>query len=357
MTKLGKPLAVGILLGILVGATSQGAAVSLPELTARVQSISRTEREALLIKGAKEEKEVMFYGTTPVTQVAVLRKAFNARYPFVELKHFYGVRQVILNKAVSEFRSGANLADVLMTDVSYGSLFIKEGISHPFTTPDAKRYVRGSYDENGQWYTMYMLTMALMYNKNMVKPSDVPRSYQDLLDPKWKGKMIFDPEAAYVMAAMEHAWGKEKARDYLMRLAKQDLIFSRGSAITTQLVAAGEQPIAVLVNGETTAEVRDKGAPIGFSLLAPKIIKPNGLFVAKKAPHPYAALLFTDWVLSEEGQKVLAVELGKGVAMKGLPVKYKEFQVEPDYVVAAEFGNQLKQYMTEFQKILGYSGG
>ena len=78
--------------------------------------------------------------------------------------------------------------------------------------------------------------------------------------------------------------------------------------------------------------------------------------MAKKAPHPHAALLFTDWTLSEEGQKVLAVELGKGVAMTGLPVKYKEFQVEPDYVVAAEFGNQLKQYMTEFQKLLGYTG-
>ena len=125
----------------------------------------------------------------------------------------------------------------------------------------------------------------------------------------------------------------------------------RGSAITTQLVAAGEHPIAIAVNGETTAEVRAKGAPIGFSILSPKIIKPNGFFVAKRAPHPHAALLFTDWALSEEGQRVLAVELGKGVAMKGLPAKYKEFQGEPDYIVAAEFGNQLKQYMSEFQKI------
>jgi hypothetical protein len=122
------------------------ATVTLPELASRVENMSRTEREALLIK---EEKEVMFYGTTSVSQVAVLRKSFNARYPFVELKQFYGVRQVIFNKAMSEFRSGANLADVLMTDVSYGSLFIKEGISHPYTTPDVKRYVRGSYDENG----------------------------------------------------------------------------------------------------------------------------------------------------------------------------------------------------------------
>ena len=350
---------IGCILSFFVayfGPTDLVAAITLPELASRVENMSRTDREALLIKGAKEEKEVMFYGTTPVTQVAVLRKSFNARYPFVELKHFYGVRQVVLNKTMNEFRSGAYLADVLMTDVSYGSLFIKEGISHPFTTPDVKRYVRGSFDENGQWYTMYMLTMALMYNRSMVKPSDVPRSYQDLLDPKWKGKMLFDPEAAYVMAAMEHAWEKEKARDYLTRLAKQDLILRRGSALTTQLVAAGEQPIAIVVNGETTAEVRDKGAPIGFSILAPKIIKPNGFFMAKKAPHPNAALLFTDWTLSEEGQKVLAVELGKGVAMTGLPVKYKEFQGEPDYVVAADFGNQLKRYMTEFQKILGYAG-
>ena len=326
-------------------------AITLPELASRVENMNRSEREALLIKGAKEEKEVMFYGTTPVNQVAVLKKAFSARYPFVDLKHFYSPRQGILNKTISEFRGGANLADVIMTDVSYGYQLIKEGISNPFSTPDVKRYVRGSYDPNGQWYTMYMLTIALMYNKNMVKPADVPHSYQDLLDPKWKGKMLFDPEAAYVMAAMEHAWGKEKARDYLARLAKQDLILRRGSTLTTQLVAAGEQPIAIAVNGETAAETRDKGAPLGFSLLAPKIIKPNGFFVAKKAPHPHAALLFTDWTLSEEGQKVLAVELGKGSAMKGLPVKYKEFQTDPDYVVGPEFGNQLKQYIAEFQKI------
>jgi ABC-type Fe3+ transport system substrate-binding protein len=79
--------------------------------------------------------------------------------------------------------------------------------------------------------------------------------------------------------------------------------------------------------------MRDKGAPLGFSVLPPGIIKPNGFFVAKKAPHSHAALLFTDGSLSEEGQKVLAVNLGKGVAMKGVSAKYKEVQGEADYVV------------------------
>ena len=326
---------------------------TLPEVVTQVEKMSRAEREAFLIKGAREEKDVMFYATTPVNQVAVLKKYFSARYPFVDLKHYYSPRQGILNKTLAEYRGNANLVDVVMTDVSYGTVLMKEGVSGAYSTPDMQRYVRGSYDPKGQWYTMYMLTTALVYNRNQVKPNDAPKTYQDLLDPKWKGKMIFDPEAAFIMAAMEQAWGKEKARDYLARLAKQDLVFRRGTTLTSQLVAAGEQPIGVTINAETTADMRDKGAPLGFSVLPPRIIKPNGFFVAKKAPHPHAALLFTDWSLSEEGQKVLAVDLGKGVAMKGIPSKYKEFQGEPDYVVGPEFGNQLKQHMTEFQKIFG----
>ncbi len=329
------------------------AAAPLPEVVSQVEKMNRAEREALLIKGAKEEKELMFYATTPVTQVAVLRKHFNARYPFVELKHYYSPRQGILNKTVSEYRGNANITDVIMTDVSYGTVLMKEGVSAPYSTPDAARYVRGSFDPKGQWFTMYMLTTALVYNRNLVKPSDAPKTYQDLLDPKWKGKMMFDPEAAFIMAAMEQTWGKEKARDYLSKLARQDLIFRRGTTLTSQLIAAGEQPIAIAINAETTADMRDKGAPLGFSVLPPRIIKPNGFFVAKKAPHPHAALLFTDWALSEEGQKVLAIDLGKGVAMKGIPSKYKEFQGEPDYVVGPEFGNRLKQHMAEFQKIFG----
>jgi iron(III) transport system substrate-binding protein len=337
----------------LLVSVAAGAAATLPEVVSQVEKMNRAEREALLIKGAKEEKELMFYATTPVTQVAVLRKHFNARYPFVELKHYYSPRQGILNKTVSEYRGNANITDVIMTDVSYGTVLLKEGVSAPYSTPDAARYVRGSFDPKGQWFTMYMLTTALVYNRNLVKPSDAPKTYQDLLDPKWKGKMMFDPEAAFIMAAMEQTWGKEKARDYLSKLARQDLIFRRGTTLTSQLIAAGEQPIAIAINAETTADMRDKGAPLGFSVLPPRIIKPNGFFVAKKAPHPHAALLFTDWALSEEGQKVLAVELGKGVAMKGIPSKYKEFQGDPDYVVGPEFGNQLKQHMTEFQRLFG----
>src|ERR1041385_2111996 len=171
---------------------------------------------------------------------------------------------------------------------------------------------------------MYYLTTALMYNSNLVKADQAPKSYEDLLNPSWKGKMLFDPEAGYILAALEDAWGREKAVGYLSRLSKQDLSYRRGGALTTQVVTSGEFPIGIAINGETSAAIREKGAPLGFKVLAPTIVKPEGLFLAKNAPHPHAALLFVEGVLSEEAQSFLATTLGKGSAMKGVRSKYKE---------------------------------
>jgi iron(III) transport system substrate-binding protein len=193
----------------------------------------------------------------------------------------------------------------------------------------------------------------LIYNTSAIKPEQAPKSYEDLLSPNWKGKMVFDPEAGYLLAAMEEAWGKEKAVNYMTRLAKQDLSYRRGGTLTTQVVGSGEYPIGIAINGETSAAVREKGAPLGFKVLAPTIIKPEGFFLAKNAPHPHAALLFAEWAFSDEAQSFLASTLGKGSAMKGVRSKFKEFQLQPDYVVNPKLGANLQNYIQEFRKIMG----
>lgn len=200
---------------------------------------------------------------------------------------------------------------------------------------------------------MHYLTTALIYNTTQVKAEQAPQSYEELLQSQWKGKLLFDPEAAYLLAAMEQVWGKQKAVDYLTKLARHDLTFCRGGALTTQVVGTGEFPIGIAVNGETSSAIRDKGSPLGFKLLAPKIIKPEGFFLMKNSPHPHAAILFTEWALSEEGQSFLAATLGKGTAMKGVKSKYHEFQVQPDYVVTPRLGPKLNDYLKEFRQIMG----
>jgi iron(III) transport system substrate-binding protein len=340
---------------ILSGSFSAARAVSTEEVTAQISTLGAADRESLLAKGAKEDGQMLFYSTLPVNQFAVLKEAFSVRYPGVSLNQFYSPRQGILNRALTEARAGKQMADVIMVDLSYGSQLLEENIVHPLPLPDRKRFFDGTYDNRGYWHTMYYLTTALLYNTRQVSADIAPRTYNDLLNPRWKGKLLFDPEAGYILAAMEHAWGKEKAADFLSKLAKQDVTFRRGGTLALQLIAAGEYPIAISVNGETAAEFKDKGAPLGFSVLTPKIIKPNAVFLARKAPHPRAAVLFMSWVLSEEGQKVLATNLGKGVAMKGIQPKYSDFQVTPDFVVGIELGAKLKQYIRDFQKVFGIS--
>ena len=328
-------------------------AETLSEVTAKIGSLNAQEKRDFLVKGAQKEGELVYYGTLLVNEFTALGKAFNARYPFLNLKHYYAPREGILNRSLIEAKAGSYVVDAIQVDSSYGYQLLNENLVHPYQVPGRDRFYDGTYDPNGFWHSMYYLTTALIYNTNLVKPDSVPQSYEALLSPAWKGKLLFDPEAGYILAAMEQAWGREKAVDYLTKLSKQELSFRRGGALTTQVVSSGEYPVGIAINGETSAAIREKGAPLGFKVLSPKIVKPEGLFLAKNSPHPHATLLFAEWVLSEEGQTFLATNLGKGIAMKGVRSKYQEFQLQPDYVVTPKLGPKLNTYIQDFAKILG----
>jgi iron(III) transport system substrate-binding protein len=339
------------LLVILIAARIEAATIA--EVTAKVSTLNPQEKQNFLVKGAQKEGELVYYGTILVNEFSELGKAFNARYPSLNLKHYYAPREGILNRSLTEARAGSHAVDAIQVDSSYGYQLINENLVHPYALAARDRFYDGTYDPSGSWHSMYYLTTALIYNTTLIKPESVPQTYDALLDPLWKGKLLFDPEAGYILAAMEQAWGRQKAVDYLTKLRKQDLSFRRGGALTTQVVSSGEYPIGIAINGETSAAIRDKGAPLGFKVLAPKIVKPEGLFLARNSPHPHASLLFADWVLSEEGQTVLAGKLGKGVAMKGVRSKFQEFQLQPDYVVTPQLGPRLKSYIEDFAKIVG----
>jgi iron(III) transport system substrate-binding protein len=326
---------------------------TIAEVAAKIKSLKQQEKLDYLFKGAQAEGELVYYGTLPIDEFLPLAKVFNARYRSLALQHYFSPRQGILNRALTEARAGRHAVDVIQVDLSYGYQLMNENLVQPYSISARDRFYDGTYDPSGYWHSMYHLTTALIYNTSSIKPEQAPKSYEDLLGPAWKGKMLFDPEAGYLLAAMEQAWGREKAVDYLTKLSKQELSYRRGGTLTTQVVTSGEYPIGIAINGETSAAIRDKGAPLGFKVLAPKIVKPEGLFLAKNAPHPHAALLFVEWVLSEEAQSFLATTLGKGSAMKGLRSKYKEFQVRPDFVVSPKLGPKLQNYIQDFTKILG----
>jgi iron(III) transport system substrate-binding protein len=328
-------------------------AASIAEVAAKVKSLKPQDKLNYLFKGAQAEGELVYYGTLPIDEFLPLARVFNSRYRSIALQHYFSPRDGILSRTLTEARAGRHAVDVIQVDLSYGYQLLNGNLVQPYAISGAKRFYEGTYDPEGYWHSMYYLTTALIYNTNVVKTEQAPKSYDDLLNSTWRGKMVFDPEAGYILAAMEEAWGREKAVGYLAKLAKQDLSYRRGGTLTTQVVTSGEYPIGVAINGETSAAIREKGAPLGFKVLAPTIVKPEGLFSAKNAPHPHAALLFVDWVLSDEAQSFLATTLGKGSAMKGVRSKFKDFQIKPDFVVSPKLGANLQNYIQDFRKIMG----
>jgi len=348
---LARRLVVAV--GFLMIASAPLYGGTIAEVSAKIKTLKPQERLNYLLKGAQAEGELVYYGTLPIDEFLPLAQVFNRRYRSLALQHYFSPRDGILARTLTEARAGRHAADVIQVDLSYGYQLLNANLVQPYSITSASRFYDGTYDPAGNWHSMYYLTTALIYNTAAIKPEQAPKSYDDLLSPNWKGKMVFDPEAGYLLAAMEEAWGKEKAVNYLTRLTKQDLSYRRGGTLTTQVVGSGEYPIGIAINGETSAAVREKGAPLGFKVLAPTIIKPEGFFLAKNAPHPHAALLFAEWAFSEEAQSFLATNLGKGSAMKGVRSKFKEFQLQPDYVVNPKLGANLQNYIQEFRKIMG----
>jgi iron(III) transport system substrate-binding protein len=338
---------------VILSLTIPADAATLAEVAAKIKSLNQREKIRYLLKGAQAEGEMVYYGTLPIDEFLPLARLFNQRYRSIALHHYFSPRDGILNRTLTEARAGRHAVDIVQVDLSYGFQLLNANLVQPYAIGERNQFFEGTYDPAGSWHSMYHLTTALIYNSNAVKAEHAPKSYEDLLAPNWKGKMLFDPEAGYILAALESAWGREKAVNYLGRLAKQDLSYRRGGTLTTQVVTSGEYPIGIAINGETSAAIREKGAPLGFRVLAPVIVKPEGLFTMKNAPHPHAALLFAEWVLSQEAQTFLATTLGKGSAMKGVQSKFKEFALRPDYVVNPKLGANLQTYIQDFRKIMG----
>lgn len=332
-------------------ASSPLGAATIAEVVAKIKPLNPQERLNYLVQGARGEGELVYYGTLPIDEFLPLARVFNGRYRSLALQHYFSPRDGILSRTLTEARAGRHAVDVVQVDLSYGYQLLNANLVQPYAIAGANQFYEGTYDPSGFWHSMYYLTTALIYNSNSIKAEQAPKTYDDLLNPAWKAKMVFDPEAGYILAALEQAWGREKALGYLGKLSKQDLSYRRGGTLTTQVVSSGEFPIGIAINGETSAAIRDKGAPLGFKVLAPTIVKPEGLFLAKNAPHPHAALLFVEWVLSHEAQSFLATTLGKGSAMKGVRSKYKEFALKPDFVVSPKLGANLQNYIQDFRKV------
>ena len=309
------------------------------------------DREAIIAK-AKEEKMLVYYSTTDIRDGTAVVHAFQKKYPFIEPKLFrLGSTQVVV-KVLQEHRGGAHLFDVISaTSFQFYEIF-KEDLFQKYESPERRAFLDDFKDKEGYWTSAYHNASVIAYNTNMVKPADLPKSYDDLLQPKWKGKMLMDNRETEWYASMIQVLGREKAVRLMQGLAKQDLSFRPGRTLITQVLASGELPLAVNDYDHLVQSAKKRGAPIETIAAPPVISRVQPVGLGRYAPHPNVGKLFIDFTLSEEGQKILR-SFGRSSSRKGIEPDELQKKGVKLYVSDITLAKDYARYDKEFRETFG----
>ena len=284
-------------------------------LTWATKSASASDQTT--IEAAKREGSLMIYNSMTPSQMQILQNAFKARYPFIEIKVFRAVGERLLTKVITEAQAGRHEFDVFQSGDTQAYFLKKKDLLMKYLSPEAKFLPKAFVDSEGHWAALYIMPKIIGYNTRMVKTPEVPRTDEDLLNPRWKGKIATDHTKPEPFFWILKRMGRERGLAYLKKLAAQELKFYAGLSLLTNLLAAGEFPVGLFTYLHSIEEAKSKGAPVEWVAQDQVFTKFQPVSVAAKAPHPAAAKLFIDWGLSLQGQKLIA-SMGRVAARSGV---------------------------------------
>ena len=264
---------------------------------------SQDKKREAIIEGAKKEGKLQIYALLVVSDHMQIIQRFKEKYPFIDVQLYRATSERLYNRIETEARANTHLADVIGVSGFQMYQLVKRGIMGRYESPERNGYDAGFKDRDGLWTAYYVNPLVTAYNTGQVNAKDAVKDYADLLDPKWKGKLAMEEDEIEWFATMLSFWGAEKGMAYMRRLAAQNFNFRQGHTLMTQLVAAGEYPGAVLLYAPQTQSTKAAGAPIDWTALNPTVTGVNLMGVAARAPHPNAAMLYVDHMLSEEIQR------------------------------------------------------
>jgi len=250
---------------------------------------------------------------------------FRQAHPYISVGHYRSGSTGVYNRVVNEGRAGKHEVDIIELSAGPVADLIRGGFVDPYRSPETDAVRPEFIDPRHLWNAYHYLVVGLAYNKNLVKSSEVPKTYQDLLLPRWRGrKMSLDRDAGDVFGALLDSWGKKEGIDYFRRLAKQEVLIRSGYTLQAQLLAAGEvEIVAVVPFAKAVVDGRFWGAA-RHRILGAVVSKAQVLLLARRAAHPHAAALFIDWALSEEGQAFVGIDIVRSPVRIGQKQKYME---------------------------------
>jgi iron(III) transport system substrate-binding protein len=294
--------AAALLAALLIVGGTPVRAQTLEEL-ANYSGPDRTQR---LIAGAKREGTVTLYSSATLADQSAILAAFQGKYG-IKVQQWRGSSEDIRNRALTERAGGRFDADVAETAGPDMEAMVREQLLQAVTTPVAAALIPQARMPHRGWIATRLSVFVGAYNTNVIKPADAPKSYEDLRDPKWKGKLGIETDDANWFLSVVGFMGEQKGlRLFHDIVATNGMSIRKGHTLLANFVGSGEVPLALTAYSYRVEQMKNvEGAPVELLYLPPVVALPTGAGVFRKAPHPHAALLLLDFYLTD-AQKILA---------------------------------------------------
>jgi iron(III) transport system substrate-binding protein len=305
-----------------------------------------------IVDAAKKEGKLVWYTSMAIDTSKPLLDAFLKQYPFINADLVRAGEEQLLTRILTESRAGRWLFDVVSSS-SIQVLALRNFLS-PYASVESSAYVAELKDPHNRWTAVYNNNLVLSYNTKMAAEKEAPKDYGDLLDAKWKGKMLMDSTDYDWYGTLVGVWGKEKAAKYMERLAEQQPGWRRGHGLVAQLVAAGEVPLGWAYSFRIE-RMKSEGAPIDWiTTFNPIVTTINGVGLSAKASNPNTARLFIDFILSKKGQEMIRDmrRIPSRGDVKPLVPKMDQSKLRLK-TVSGEVSTNIDRYAEEFRKIFG----
>jgi iron(III) transport system substrate-binding protein len=272
---------------------------------AEIAAYQGPDREKRLIEGARKEGELLFYASIPVADITVLTEAFTKKYG-IKVKGWRADSEALMSRVLNEAKARRYEVGVMVASSSALEPLSREKLLVEVKSPLLADLIPESIAPHREWASVYLNTFVQAYNTNLVDKSRLPKTFRDLLDPYWKGKLAVEAEDydwfAQVVLGLGETQGLRLFREIV---ATNGISVRRGHSVLNNMIVAGEVPLGLSAYGFLAEQSKAKGAPLDWFVIPPLIARPTVAGVSRHAPQPHAAVLLYDFLIGE-AQPILA---------------------------------------------------
>ena len=304
---------------------------------------------------AKREGEVVWYTSMNAADAEAILKPFRDRYPFLEISILRATSDRIRANILADAAEGRFTWDVVSFRLFDVAALAHERLLAEYRSPEAQSaFPPGTTDPGGRWAALFLHEYVIAYNARLVKPAEAPKSWEDLLGQRWVGGLALDEGDVEWYAAMLDYWGREKGLAFMHAFARQKPQRVRGHQLLARQLAAGEFPLALVYSSDIEAPRLVVDATVhSVKNLDPVIVAPTAAALCAKAPHPAAARLLMDYLLSKEGQQAIRARNRTPVRRD---VEARSALSSPHiHAVNPRLVEDFAQYQAEFRRVLSAS--